>query len=72
VTAPERRADRRAGGRTGPGAPRQIRTDPPGLLLVGGDPGGQRTGTDLIAQARAARREAADRAADTADRADRG
>lgn len=68
MTAPERRADRRVGGRTGPAVRLQIRTVPPGLLLVGGDPGGERTGTDLIAQARAARREAADRAADTADR----
>lgn len=68
MTAPERQAHRRTGRHTGPDAPVQIRTVPPGLLLVGGDPGGERTGADLIAQARAARREAADRAADTADR----
>ncbi|MFB0491443.1 hypothetical protein ABIE45_004029 [Methylobacterium sp. OAE515] len=68
MTAPERQAHRRAGGRTRPAVRLQIRTAPPGLLLVSGDPGGERTGADLIAQARAARREAADRAADTADR----
>ena len=87
MTAPERRAERqaecqaerRAGRRTGPDAPPRIRTVPPALLLVGGEAGGERTGADLIALARAARRPAHREAtnspvagvAQTADGADR-
>jgi hypothetical protein len=49
-----------------------IRTVPPGLLVLGGDAGssGGLTAADLIALARAARRDAADR--DDGERAEQG
>ncbi|ACB23443.1 hypothetical protein [Methylobacterium radiotolerans] len=63
--------DRRAGRRGARGGRAQIRTVPPGLLLAGGvGANAPLTAVDLIAQARAARREA--EARDGADRAEQG
>lgn len=57
----DRRSDRRHGRK-----PDRIRTTPPGLMLIGGGSApasnGELTAAELIALARAARREAADRA----------
>lgn len=61
--------DRRTGRRSLRGARTQIRTVPPGLLLAGGaGTNAALTAADLIAQARAARREA--ESCDGADRAE--
>ncbi|MEE7448718.1 hypothetical protein MRF4_13370 [Methylobacterium radiotolerans] len=63
--------DRRPGRRGARGGRTQIRTVPPGLLLAGGAGANDAlTALDLIAQARAARREA--EARDGADRAELG
>ncbi|APT30367.1 hypothetical protein MCBMB27_01076 [Methylobacterium phyllosphaerae] len=63
--------DRRTGRRGGRSGRPQIRTMPPGLLLAGGTGANAAlTAIDLIAQARAARREAESR--DGADRAEQG
>lgn len=63
--------DRRTGRRGGRSGRPQIRTMPPGLLLAGvTGANAALTAIDLIAQARAARREAESR--DGADRAEQG
>jgi hypothetical protein len=63
--------DRRTGRRRGRSGRVPIRTVPPGLLLIDGSAASAAlTAAELIAQARAARREAA--AGDVGDRAEQG